>query len=129
MHGDDGHVGRSDTLEVAEPEIRIRVNGVLDEYAKGLLFGSMKCVGYSLDGYRAGRGACTQPEVIDAGRKGEAYVLGRSYLGSDREMVEQTSFGKPCEGFGTKSLESARAGTRFPRARTKYNRCCAGLLR
>jgi hypothetical protein len=61
MNGYDGYVGRSYALEVAEPEFRIRVDGVFDENAKGLLLIRTERIGYSLNGYRAGRSACAEP--------------------------------------------------------------------
>jgi hypothetical protein len=61
MDSYDGYVGRSDTLEVAKPKFRIRVNGVLNQYGKGLLLIRTERIGNSLHRYRAGRSACTKP--------------------------------------------------------------------
>lgn len=121
----DSHNGDAcflQTFNVSQPQFRIVVYGVLDQYpfrTEGLL---TQRVRQFLHSYRVGARSGAYPQIVDVCPAGCLDMLRRRDLGGYGLAVSTLHFLQPIQRLFACTLKRARTRTRFPYARAKNKR-------
>ena len=105
--------GIVDAFHGADPELQVGTYGVLDQHRDVV---TPQGVGDLLHGEGVGRGACPDPEQVDAACERRRHMVARGDL--RRRVHARFAFhaGQPRQPLDADPLETARFGPRFPDA-------------
>ena len=106
-----------DTFQGSDPQLKIRIYRVLDQYGDINAFQSVRDFLY---GERVGSGTCTYPKNIDSGFQTFVNVLGRCNFGCDIHTGFFFHLFQPGKTFDAYTFEASRFGTWFPDSCTEY---------
>ena len=107
----------ADTFQSSDPQLKIRIHGILDQYRD---INTFQCIGDFLYGERVGSGTCAYPKNIDSGFQAFVNVLGSSYFSRNIHSCFLLHFFQPGKTLYTDSFETSRFGTWFPDSGTEY---------
>jgi len=114
---DGSYIGQSyltAAFDGADPEVKVGYGCVLHHHGDG---GATQGFGDLLYGEGAAGGAGTNPEGVDAGKKGLLDMVGVGYLAAEFQVGVLLLYSfYPRETFVTDAFESAWHGARFPDA-------------
>ena len=117
--------GLVDALEGTNPQLDVRVHGVLHEDGH---VDTLQGVGQRLHGEGISRRTGTHPEDVDVVLQRQFYVLGRGHLGRDEHLGLVLHLLQPHQGGFSVTFEAAGLRAGFPDAGTEVVAALHGQL-
>ena len=117
--------GLVEALHGSDPEFEVWVDRVLDQYGTVVSF---EAVGEVLHGEGVGRGACTDPQDVDAVFLCQFDMLRCGHLGGCEHACFFLHFLHPGQGGFAVALEASGLGAWLPDACTEYVAAFIGQL-